>query len=229
MFRGAYRVRPWPDPARLVGDEAVEIRLEYKGYIPADKPANDHRSDLKQQIRLAFSDQLSRKWRDSPQLREHERIAPPHEDLGPALPEGYRWDDGRHRPEDKSLAFFQVQMCGFTWVPLVTWHNYLRCELDITFHGEGHSTVTREGDIDNRIKTLFDALRMPLRDTEVPGHMQGKGERAYCLLEDDSLMRKFCAEAVPSPFSPPEHRVQIIARVTTQDGYEPHPALERFR
>lgn len=70
-----------------------------------------------------------------------------------------------------------------------------------------------------------------LRDAEAPGSMFGHGEQLYSLLEDDSLIRKFCVRAVQSPYSPAEHSVLVVAvaRVVTLEGYEPHPALDRFR
>jgi hypothetical protein len=49
--------------------------------------------------------------------------------------------------------------------------------------------VLSSGDIDNRIKTLFDALRMPQNEAELGGHHAQEGEDPfYCLLEDDSLI-----------------------------------------
>ena len=43
------------------------------------------------------------------------------------------------------------------------------------------------GDIDNRIKVLFDALRMPLNKSELRGQAPAKDEDPfYCLLQDDN-------------------------------------------
>ena len=220
-----YKVWDWPNPGLLIGNDNVEIRLEYRDEIPAEKPSKDHRSELKHLIRCEFSDQLRRRWRDSPALKEHHTV---REDGLVGLPEGSKWES-YYRPENQDDPFFRVEMCGFAWVPLVTWHNRLGCELDITFVGEGRSAITRDGDLDNRIKTLFDALRMPQRAAEVPGNMFGQGQQMYCLLEDDSLIRKFCVVAVQSPYSPAEHSVQVTARIVLMDGDIPHPALERFR
>lgn len=232
------RSRDWPDAARLIGNEAVEIRLESKEYIPTTKSGGEQHSDLKHAIRLQFSDQLSRKWRDSPLLNSHQKAQASPGEVVIGFAEGYRWPAGDpqrgipgayHRPEDAALPFFRVEMCGYGWVPLITWHNHLTCRLDITFTGDGGSTIRRDGDIDNRVKTIFDALRMPLRDREVPGNRFGKGELAYCLLEDDSLIHEYSVRAVRSPYSPAEYLTQVNVTVLTMDGYEPHPALERFR
>ena len=50
--------------------------------------------------------------------------------------------------------------------------------------------VIESGDIDNRLKTLFDALRIPGPDTnELAGSTPQEGENPlYCLLEDDKLI-----------------------------------------
>jgi hypothetical protein len=51
--------------------------------------------------------------------------------------------------------------------------------------------VVRGGDLDNRLKTLLDALRMPLAAKEVPGPQWGVDDPSpYCLLEDDSLVSR---------------------------------------
>ena len=48
------------------------------------------------------------------------------------------------------------------------------------------------GDLDNRLKILFDGLRVPHEPTEVPKSSDGeKGKRIYCLLDDDALITRF--------------------------------------
>jgi len=48
------------------------------------------------------------------------------------------------------------------------------------------------GDIDNRIKVLFDGLRMPDNHNQVP-EPPGPGENPFhCLLENDSLITDVC-------------------------------------
>jgi hypothetical protein len=55
---------------------------------------------------------------------------------------------------------------------------------------EPGSVVTQGGDIDNRLKTLFDALRIPLTAGELPtGFAPGPDEKPFhCLLESDALI-----------------------------------------
>jgi len=54
------------------------------------------------------------------------------------------------------------------------------------------SIVQNGGDIDNRLKTLFDALRIPTASSEVPttDDFEYGSEGMYCLLEDDKLINR---------------------------------------
>ena len=57
------------------------------------------------------------------------------------------------------------------------------------------------GDLDNRLKLIFDALRIPLAPNEVPAPLWGNpddfknGVSYIALLEDDSLISKITIEA----------------------------------
>ena len=198
----------------------MQIDLEYKGVLPSAQNGKDHRSAEKQEIRLIFSGQLKRKWRDSPQLSQWDGASFPIATRG-----GWHYES-----PDSSVPFFRVQTCGFDAVPLVSWHNGLECKLAITIVGDTRSAsaVIGDGDVDNRLKVLFDALRIPHEPKEVPGNMFGNGaERMYCLLEDDSLIQKFSVEAVQSPCSPAEHVVRLRVTVQQMDGT--HDALAGFR
>ena len=51
------------------------------------------------------------------------------------------------------------------------------------------------GDIDNRVKTLLDALKMPSTGEIPPGASPGQDEDPlFCLLEDDSLVTRLSVE-----------------------------------
>jgi hypothetical protein len=84
---------------------------------------------------------------------------------------------------------------GFLWQPLIRGGVHsLVCRLDILMlrHGGKGGVLT---DIDNRLKTLFDALRLVERPEELPKDSEGKrvgptdDERPfYTLLENDGLI-----------------------------------------
>ena len=74
-------------------------------------------------------------------------------------------------------------------MPLVRESLALACALDILFlrKEEPGKLILQGGDIDNRIKTLFDALRMPSTD-DFNGTQGELVNPFYCLLENDSLI-----------------------------------------
>jgi hypothetical protein len=83
----------------------------------------------------------------------------------------------------------------FRFFPLVHSGRNEIAELQITMlrpeQGPGY-IVSRGGDIDNRLKTLFDSFRMPSNKSEIPlSDQPGKNEAPFfCLLEDDKLITK---------------------------------------
>ena len=87
---------------------------------------------------------------------------------------------------------------GFNYVPLVTADLCLRCALDILFlRVEERDYVLRGGDIDGRLKTLFDGLRMAREANELPaGTVQGGDEDPmFVLLENDDLISEVNIDA----------------------------------
>jgi hypothetical protein len=199
------------------GPKLVTIDLEYKGELPSGQ--NGH-SDAKQELRRVFSSQLRLKWRDSPQLSFWDQSTFPYATRG-------QWH--YESPEDVN-PFYKVNVCGYDAMPLITWHNQLGCSLEITVIGDTRSAaaIINAGDLDNRLKVLFDGLRMPHGPKEVPAPMFGNGaEPMFCLLEDDSLIQKFSVEAIHSWSSPVEYSTRIRATVHPIDGT--HGALSNFR
>ena len=80
---------------------------------------------------------------------------------------------------------------GHCYIPLVRESLSLNCHLDILFlrHEDPGSLVLQGGDLDNRIKTLFDALRKP--DNDIALKYPQKYNPLYCLLESDTLISGF--------------------------------------
>jgi len=80
---------------------------------------------------------------------------------------------------------------SFVFVPLVSrrWDTIAEVEVLFLRRSSPGQLIGHGGDIDNRMKTLFDALRVP-QATELPdGEAAGEGEEPfYCLLQDDALV-----------------------------------------
>lgn len=85
------------------------------------------------------------------------------------------------------------------FVPLITKDLNVWCGIDVLFLRTGRpGKLFERGDIDNRMKTLFDALKMPTSVEELGGHKfpaDCEEEPFFCLLEDDGLVSKFSVEA----------------------------------
>ena len=100
--------------------------------------------------------------------------------------------------DDVTPPRFLYEIENFIFVPLVNERMNLIAELEITLlrPEEPGFIVTQGGDIDNRLKTLLDALRMPKNKDELPKNsVPGEDERPFfCLLEDDNLVTRIAVE-----------------------------------
>jgi hypothetical protein len=132
----------------------MEFRLTYQGPLLATQrdPINsqkDPKADNKHTLRLAFHRQLKRLWEITPFLQSEIRTRRSAGDRGEAH-------------DIKTLAA-KHNLYGFNFVPLVTHDIELFCGLEILFlRPDKPGGVVWAGDIDNRIKTLIDALRIPV-------------------------------------------------------------------
>ena len=106
-------------------------------------------------------------------------------------------EDGPDSPAyDIETLSQRYSLYGFNFVPLVTLDLNLLCGLDILFLRTGKpGEVLRSGDIDNRLKTLFDALRIPEANENYSARSASADEKPFfCLLEDDKLITKVSVE-----------------------------------
>lgn len=141
----------------------MEFTLIYTGII---KSGNKAHISNKNDIRIKIHEQLST-------LRKH-----------PPL-------NARNDLFDKSQNpdFFK-KINGIEYFTLVLgkWNMYVELDLNILMPHDSMSFC----DIDNILKTLFDALRPPVNVNEIPKNWQPlSGQQPFlCLLEDDSLIYK---------------------------------------
>ena len=87
---------------------------------------------------------------------------------------------------------------GYEWVPLVLEKFSLVCELDILLlKRDGLHSPLDNGDIDNRVKTLIDCLKIPRGKSELGDKDSGPLDDEapfFVLLQDDSLVTKLSVE-----------------------------------
>jgi hypothetical protein len=148
--------------------------LTYDGPLPP----NNKKSGIvqaKHDIRKQLHPQLKRQWEVEPTL-----LAWAKGELG--FTAGYT-----------APPIPNVKQGAFNFTPMVTNDLSLVCSLAITFMrpDEPGQLVKPGGDIDNRLKTLFDSLTVPNMD-QIKGQSPGPLEDPfYCLLEDDGLITGF--------------------------------------
>lgn len=150
----------------------MEFTLHFRGGLKANGRPKD-----KQFLRRQFHNQLAILWEQSP-LNEHRRYL-------------------EKKPTEGELSIIQTAN-GFDFAPLINEKLNLIAELKIILlrPEPPGSIITQGGDIDNRLKTLFDALKVPNEAGDIPaGDKPQDGEVPFfCLLEDDNLITKVSVE-----------------------------------
>ncbi|HEY5154193.1 MAG TPA: hypothetical protein VIJ47_05630 [Acidimicrobiales bacterium] len=102
------------------------------------------------------------------------------------------------------------------FAPLVCTNLRLLAELDILMlRPEVPGRIINHGDIDNRLKTLFDALRAPSNEQEIgtTARASSSASPTFTLLEDDRLITRVNVETDRLLDSPAPDHVRLIIRV----------------
>jgi hypothetical protein len=182
------------------GSSPVEFTLRYKGPLPADGGPKD-----KHKIRQAFHPQLFNLWKDHPLLSEATSVFLVGEDDR---------QPGRFvRATRVDWISMSHRKGGYRFVPLVSNELALVCSLDIQFlrREPVGSLVKHGGDIDNRMKTLLDALRIPDKK-QISKMTPELGEDPFfCLLEDDALITGLCVKTD-----------RLLDPIETKNSHEQH-------
>ncbi|MCU1336519.1 MAG: hypothetical protein JWO19_2100 [Bryobacterales bacterium] len=217
---------------RFIFDEpsegsALEFRLVYKGRLPAE--TNRPRVQDKHRIRREFHGQLTELWKRNPALNRqrtnHVKVRRrPANTVIESGDEVIGVDQGG--PGDPSWVEHLAEtykICGFRFVPLVRKDNGFTCAIKILFLRRGHpgELISNGGDIDNRVKVLFDALKMPKNCGEVQADPQSGEDPFFCLLEDDALITsvEITTDRLLTPLADneSENDVELVIHVTVID------------
>lgn len=207
----------WPGRQKraLLSDEhlqpngaEMEFRLTYSGPLTAYRDDGSERQKArapeKHRLRQGFHRQLKALWQQHPNLRN--------------LAE-YRFNDGMTEVERRAKNWDQF---GFKFVPLVVGKNAFLCKVDILMlrPGDvGRVIDNSTGDIDNRLKTLFDALRMPRSREELGGAVPTNDENPFfVLLEDDSQITHVSVETdtMLEPVDGKTNDVRLVISITVR-------------
>ena len=172
----------------------MHFTLTFRGSLPANgDPA------AKQLIRRQLHAQLKHLW-SLPPLNKHTNTL---------------------LSEEQTIRPCIISRVGtFRFAPLVSTKLYLIAKLQLFLlrpEPPGR-LITQGGDIDNRLKTLFDALRMPRVLAEIPANDKPRNDEDpfFCLLEDDALITEVDVktEVLLDP-SAGASEAQLLIRVET--------------
>jgi hypothetical protein len=173
----------------------MRLTLRYKGPLPAAGSCKN-RVGRKHKIRLQLHDQLAAYWQSIHRLKEM------HADLK-SLQVAKRASDQFvvDRPlADGTKFWWRWPLCGFDFIPLVTEIHRAHCELKFRIYRKTQGILFEGGDIDNRLKTFFDALQVPKDASQVPTNPSASENPIewpplLCLLDNDNMITKLSIES----------------------------------
>src|SRR5437773_323341 len=177
----------------------MKVTLVYDGNLSPTGNNVSHRSRKKWEVREQFDPQLRRLWDIRPDL-DHLRKFPRYPKDGhgmwiqahPQFPEAQQVNPVLHEgPMPPSIIDLcePIQKGPRTFFPLVRKSLGLTCGLKVLFlraEAKGNLFDKQTGDLDNRIKTLVDALAIPTDEEKYEN--PALVDPVYCLLEDDGLV-----------------------------------------
>jgi len=206
------RILRW-DPYLEPNEDDMEFRLTYEGALYA------HQQERKVLNRNVHVHSLRKRFHK--QLKELRRCHPILSSLD-AAPPAY------HLPPHPPVRQIFTEE-GFRWLPIVNEANGLICKLDVLMLRPGAPGLVQT-DLDNRLKTVFDALSKPNGPHQLITDKSGTklspeaDEDPFCvLLQDDKLITHTSVTAdtlledvITNPPTPRENAVRLILTVTVR-------------
>lgn len=208
----------------------MRFRLIYEGELKSGQkdPTNgqhDRLAEHKQSIRKVFHRQLEHLWKTNKFLNEHMMYLGEDGSCQPVanldMDYGYYTNNQKVVMSEAIAHLFQEN--GYKFVPLVRKSISLLCSLNILFlRRDFPGSVISAGDLDNRIKTLIDALRKPHSSNELRGNEKpAEGENPFfVLLEDDDLITHLSVDTdvlLEPPTGTKEIDRRIVKLIVTVD------------
>ena len=199
----------------------MRFTLYYRG--PLESGSNPGKGKHKHEVRLALMPQLTDLWRRPPftDLRETSEKKGCLTYLGQRMLTlcectGKKYDKNCSGVV-KEMADSDNKLWRFTSI-VSGLHYDLTADLDILFLRPEEPGIAKDGDIDNRLKILLDALCIPRKippDIEPPQ----EGAPIPCLLADDSLITGISVKTDRLLGENPDKHVLLIMRVKVSSAY----------
>lgn len=187
----------------LPQEGALRFRLFYEGrFLSANgdpqRAQADKKADHKHEIRRVLHRQMRDLWSERRFLRS-------------GMTSGEIFGlKGERKPLKDKLADISPVINGFRFIPLVHENLDLLCDLKILLMrrdrpGDRPGRAFNPRDIDNRLKVLFDALKMPVDAAELgDNHPSGDDNPMFVLLQKDELISSVSVETDDLLDPPPE-------------------------
>jgi Holliday junction resolvase RusA-like endonuclease len=182
----------------------MEFTLVYDGPLPSGD--SQGKVAAKHHIRKQFHPQLEQLWKTTPFLINMSQYHPTENN-----PKQLTYLD--------KLSNDFTRKCGsqeYRFAPLVCKQFALACSLDVLFlrrDSPGQTLIKSGGDIDNRLKTLFDAMTVPSDGSQLPATETEPQENPFfCLLQDDALITqiKVNTDLLLTPLKSGEHPNDVL-------------------
>jgi len=169
----------------------MRFTLTYEGQL-LSRGSSAH----KEHIRQAFHPQLAELWTHDPLSTFPDYL----------------------QPDQQGGLSVLTEVAGHVYAPLVSTRLHLLAELDILMLRPElpGGVVTSGGDIDNRLKTLFDALGVPTQpqDIAVTARASSIQSPTFTLLEDDVLIARVNVDTDRLLAAPQPDFVRLTIRVS---------------
>lgn len=149
----------------------MDFRLTYRGPLKSKKSTSAKQT---QALRRHFHKQLAVLWNSKLLMAAKKYVDPA-------------------KPRTPSDIYLLEKVGAFQFAPIVSqahgWNTVAEIEILFMRPSEPGELIQHGGDLDNRIKTLLDGLRVP-SVTEIPTGDQPALDEVpfYCLLQDDALI-----------------------------------------
>jgi hypothetical protein len=186
-----------PDGQSQLASSAIErktimrFRLHYRGELRANGNPKH-----KWELRSIFHGQLKLLWQQEPLTGIGQYIDP------------------SYRPSDCYLGISRGKR---TFHPIVSERIWTIAELDILMlrPGDPGSIAVGGGDIDNRLKTLLDSLRVPDSTDSSKCPLPDDETNVFCLLQDDKLITRLAVETdrLLDPTAGKPNEVLLVVKV----------------
>jgi hypothetical protein len=203
----------------------MRFHLVYSGALPA--AGNKPKPEDVLRIRLALHPQLRHLWKTHSALQvlategARDLTGGAHAWMQEG-PGGQRYSPrflAEQFPDRFEDCCAPLAVGGREYVPLVRKSLDLMCELQILFlrQEDAGALVLQGGDLDNRIKTLMDALRVPTKEEQerCPPPPEAP-PKLRCLMESDALVSRLDVDTdrLLFPQTDRPHEVHLVVEVT---------------